>query len=693
MPLDATKNDSRVLALSLSSRITFSHNEVKTYIFEEHTKMIKDLKLLSVNEDANVLVTQLTMVMHNRHLKDVQEEETTETLLLPSRINLDYDKLARPQEDSDITNIYAMVEPLNLKIGFREVDNFKDIQQLFEDLAKSLSGEDEEGKDISYEDYQTKLRRKEAMIEEEEKKQKALENQPRKIPLRERKRKQLILTNMRVVVNKLKISLMDDTGLQEYPLASFSINNVNVLFSTETGQDDVVVFLLRKMGIYQYPVLKLQAELHLLARYFNLENGAYEPLIEPWDLEATIKQKDNCSAMIIRVNSDVMLNINLTYGMALAIKQILTRLEQSSENWVNEKRVEEMKQFAHQATFKRIATYTPREQKPGNVRTTEIPDTGDQNEESEGFYFENNLGVPLKVTIANFYLWREKGIDLSRKENYDKEAVVDFTRAENSNNKYFRKLRTLQNINRYVRKKENVGKSTRNFEDPIVKVDIYIKGMKPIKGVSIELAGLQSFELTLEEETDKEGKNRKFQFVIIVDVHQSGIQKVVSFESQVIMTNNTEYIIEIAHVLLNHNNQNEEEITEEEVKQSIEIAKNSPDKRKSINPQFQGIFDYEHLEIFDEVAPNEEFRIPLKWFLEEVAIYYKSSLEETHSYRLLLPDIKKTFLLKDPYKNPYEDLPKYYLLHRDRYDITFFAMEVKVNKCKPTALDRPPQYN
>lgn len=430
-----------------------------------------------------------------------------------------------------------------------------------------------------------------------------------------------------------------------------------------------------------------------MARYFNLENGSYEPLIEPWDLEANIKQKDSGSAMIVRVNSGVMLNINLTYGMALAIKQILTRLEQSSENWVNEKRVEEMKQLAHHATFKRIATITPREDKRNNVRTTEISDINNQDDEAEGFYFENNLGVPLKITIANFYLWREKGIDLSRKENYDKEAVVDFTRSENSNNKYFRRLRTLQNINRYVRKKENVGKVTRNFEDPIVKVDVYVKGMKPIKGVSIELAGLQSFELTLEEETDKEGKKRKFQFVIIVDVHQSGMQKVVSFESQVIMTNNTEYILEIAHVLLNQHNVNAEEITEDEVKQSIEIAKTSPDRRKNVNSQFHGIFDYENLEIFDEVAPNEEFRIPLKWFLEEVAIFYKSSLEETHSYRLLLPDIKKTFLLNDPYKKPYEDLQKYHLLHRDRYDLTFFAMEVKVNKCKPTALDRPPQYN
>lgn len=265
VPLDATKHDSRVLALSLSSRITFTHNEVKTYIFEEHTKTIKDLKLLSISEDANVLVTQLTMVMHNRHLKDIQDEETTESLLLPSRINLDYDKLAKPQEDSDVTNIYAVVEPLNLKVGFREVDNFKDIQKLFEDLAKNLSGAEEEEKDISYEDYQKKLKRKEALVQEEEKRKKELEIQPKKISIKDRKRKQLILTNMRVVINKLKLSLMDDTGLQEYPLASFSINNVSVLFSTETGQDDVVVFLLRKMVIYFY-------KFHLIFHVNNCEN-------------------------------------------------------------------------------------------------------------------------------------------------------------------------------------------------------------------------------------------------------------------------------------------------------------------------------------------------------------------------------------------------------------------------------------
>jgi hypothetical protein len=90
---------------------------------------------------------------------------------------------------------------------------------------------------------------------------------------------------------------------------------------------------------------------------------------------------------------------------------------------------------------------------------------------------------------------------------------------------------------------------------------------------------------------------------------------------------------------------------------------------------------------------GEEYRIALKWFMLEIAIFYKITVDDRSNYRLLLPDIKKTFLMKNIYKKPYEKIPKYYFLSKFEQETTMFAMEVNVNKCKPTALDRPPQYD
>jgi len=47
-----------------------------------------------------------------------------------------------------------------------------------------------------------------------------------------------------------------------------------------------------------------------------------------------------------------MLNINLTYGMALAIKQIQTKLSQEAKQWESEEKVEENKMKIRQLKSK-----------------------------------------------------------------------------------------------------------------------------------------------------------------------------------------------------------------------------------------------------------------------------------------------------------------------------------------------------
>lgn len=55
--------------------------------------------------------------------------------------------------------------------------------------------------------------------------------------------------------------------------------------------------------------------------------------------------------------------------------------------------------------------------------------------------------------------------------------------------------------------------------------------------------------------------------------------------------------------------------------------------------------------------------------------------------------MKKTFLRTDKETKPYLDLQKYNLIKQAGIENTFVALDVIVNKCRPTALDRPPQFN
>jgi hypothetical protein len=76
------------------------------------------------------------------------------------------------------------------------------------------------------------------------------------------------------------------------------------------------------MGIADDPYKKIDAGLHLESSYYNMDAGCYEPLIEPWILNAHILQKTASTSQIVEMRSDTILNLNLTYGMALAMRKI-----------------------------------------------------------------------------------------------------------------------------------------------------------------------------------------------------------------------------------------------------------------------------------------------------------------------------------------------------------------------------------
>jgi len=101
-------------------------------------------------------------------------------------------------------------------------------------------------------------------------------------PMKDRKIKQFIKTNIKLISESINFSLMDDTGMHEYPLINFNISKIAANITQETGEDDAVNFILKKMGISANPFMRLEALLVLESNYFNMDSGSYEPLIEPY---------------------------------------------------------------------------------------------------------------------------------------------------------------------------------------------------------------------------------------------------------------------------------------------------------------------------------------------------------------------------------------------------------------------------
>ena len=302
--------------------------------------------------------------------------------------------------------------------------------------------------------------------------------------------------NVKLISEYINFSLMDDTGKHEYPLINFNISKILASIETETGEDDAVNFILKKMGISRHPYTKLDSALLLESSYFNMDSGSYEPLIEPWTMNAMMLKKTKNSAMEVKLSSDEMLNINLTYGMALAVKRITKKITEQTEQWEDEKKNEETKRKTIRLeSAKKSAKFAREESKQKSVGY------GEHDDEISGFNFENYLGAALRITLENHDNWQELGFELD--DDQEDVSVINFLEWEARGERNFRNYKELNKIVKDVKKHLNGGKLVENFEDNILRFDIFIEGFEPVTGVPIEISGRRSYELTFKGETEK----------------------------------------------------------------------------------------------------------------------------------------------------------------------------------------------
>jgi type III secretory pathway component EscR len=99
------------------------------------------------------------------------------------------DKLVLPRQHSDVINISVSMEPIVFAVGFREIDNFKDIATVFQEIDQKMTYVPPEIN--NYEEFLKREKKEKARAVYEKQKQ-TENNQLNRVSLKNIKHKQLI---------------------------------------------------------------------------------------------------------------------------------------------------------------------------------------------------------------------------------------------------------------------------------------------------------------------------------------------------------------------------------------------------------------------------------------------------------------------------------------------------------------------
>ena len=119
----------------------------------------------SSREDAIVTLNKFQLEMVNRHLVMAGDDDyTIEKLLQPSRITIKYLNIIEKQGLISDNLVDINMEPFEVKLGYREVDFFNQLNVNFQEFQKNIAPEEEQKEEI---DPETNL---EKALEQEKKK-------------------------------------------------------------------------------------------------------------------------------------------------------------------------------------------------------------------------------------------------------------------------------------------------------------------------------------------------------------------------------------------------------------------------------------------------------------------------------------------------------------------------------------------
>ena len=138
----------------------------------------------------------------------------------------------------------------------------------------------------------------------------------------------------------------------------------------------------------------MDIKLGLYGTYFNQLSQALEPFIEPWSIKVQNIQKFEKSIPEYKIWSNEFLDINLTFGMAVTIREIKARVLEKTflmeEQMKKEEKAKEKQAHASTVIDDSVALFE-------RQSTMQVK----QGKKNIGYQFYNYTGADLKFCIHN----------------------------------------------------------------------------------------------------------------------------------------------------------------------------------------------------------------------------------------------------------------------------------------------------
>ena len=85
--------------------------------------------------------------------------------------------------------------------------------------------------------------------------------------------------------------------------------------------------------------------------------------------------------------------------------------------------------------------------------------------------------------------------------------------------------------------------------------------------------------------------------------------------------------------------ENADQLSKKQIEEGLFVIKQ--ENKKDENTK---VSKFDDLEVFHSIYASNDFKVPLTWFLNDVAVFYKCERGDSIKYRRIIPSLKDTFL-------------------------------------------------
>ena len=639
-PLIPNSENTKVLKLNFNMLIKMKQDSAVENLFTISDNKLVRQNFSKKNLNLNLMIFNVDFDVVNFVNNNFVQNKSENKILSNSRITLQMKNFLILEKDTNVTNVELHVEPISMIIGFRQVNVVLQFANSFSqfsvDIVKSIQAEsdsqeilnktntvndaevfypavDEQNlimrkslakEDKEYQQYQSKLKKK---IDELNTK---LENQ-----IMDNTTHFNGLFDVNFKLDKAIIKLIDNTGYYEVPLAKIELSKISFKFiqnSDPRDSDNMAQALIEMMTRREMSDYNIYNLFKYMDSCFNLEVLSYnekvsdwEPIMEPWNATVKMTQVSKVTRLKIDFNSDLFLNLNLSFSSVQIFNQMMKKLQEDDSRWISEE--------------KTIVVKNPKSTKK--------------------IISDNEISLEIaNFSGFDFTFWLDAD---SAKNKYD---------LKTNEKKYFTKDEIYQ-LNKKI-KDDEISMMKKD------KVSFVLLGCEPIESIDFSYNHFKNLRVRLGDNYTASIRSN-FDFVeICIKIQNSGLIKSITIESNLAIHNNTHHRIGLLVVRANEFLDNYKANVDLETESHLNTKNLKLDTKSDSNldnslferKSSKEMFNFEEAKV-ETIEPYNFLKVPLTWLIQPHILLGRVKDEQSgqKSYKILYEEFNSVYNLRDEY--------------------------------------------